>query len=78
MIDQVSGQCHDNVVDYVAATKRIDTAFENRSPPQRQELLWLRGTEAKTTAAGRDKGRNVQASLILVVQRAALPLAAVD
>lgn len=51
---------HDEVVDQLAIPERVDAPLENRSSTERQELLRLRGAEARATASGRDEGRNMQ------------------
>jgi hypothetical protein len=53
-------QGYDDVVYHAAIAKRIDTALENRSSPQRQQLFGLSGPEAKAAAAGGDEGRYMQ------------------
>lgn len=60
-LDKLRWQRDHDIIDHVAVTKRVDAALENRAASQRQQLLWLVGSEAETTATGRDNGGYVQA-----------------
>ena len=50
----------DEVVDHTALLEGIDAALENRSSTEREELLGLRGAEARAAASGRDESRHMQ------------------
>jgi len=47
-------QRYHQVIDHIAIAESVDRTFENRSSPQRQELLGLCSAEAMATATGRD------------------------